>query len=368
MAPLLLGAGNTPDAVAIKATGPTRQAHGPKRQSPRAVWPARQQCAQVGRLAGPLELCASTSSTVAAPEAGDLGSCGYGIEERFLEWRGHKIRYHCYGESGPAIVLIHGFGANCGHWRKNLPVLGKKCRVFALDLLGYGYSDKPNPRMDKQGSLYTYETWSSQVLDFMETVIGGPAFLVCNSIGGIVGLEAAVTSPSQVQGVQIHNISLRKLHVRNQAPIAKPLVKAFQDLLLDTQAGQWFFDQVARPETVKKILQKAYCDEEAVTDELVNIVLKPGLLPGASTVFLKFISYSTGPLPGDQLRDIKVPVSILWGAEDPWEKVEWGREFQEYPAVEEFVELPGVGHCPHDEAPHLVNPLVEKFVFRHATA
>ena len=32
------------------------------------------------------------------------------------------------------------------HWRKNLPVLGKEARVYAIDLLGYGYSDKPDPR------------------------------------------------------------------------------------------------------------------------------------------------------------------------------------------------------------------------------
>ena len=47
-------------------------------------------------------------------------------------------------------------------------------------------------------------------------------------------------------------------------------------------------------------------------------ILKPGLLPGAADVFLDFLSYSSGPLPEEQLAAVKVPVSILWGDKDPW--------------------------------------------------
>lgn len=73
------------------------------------------------------------------------------------------------------------------------------------------------------------------------------------------------------------------------------------------------------------------------------------LQPGAVDVFLDFISYSGGPLPEEQLAAMPpgVPVSILWGREDPWEPVGQGRElFAGQACVEEFVELPGVGHCP----------------------
>ncbi len=66
------------------------------------------------------------------------------------------------------------------------------------------------------------------------------------------------------------------------------------------------------------------------------------------------------------MQAVEVPVSVVWGEADPWEKVEWGREFVKYASVEEFVSLPGVGHCPQDEAPHLINPLVLQFVARHA--
>ncbi len=76
---------------------------------------------------------------------------------------------------------------------------------------------------------------------------------------------------------------------------------------------------------------------------------------------------SGGPLPEELLERTQVPVSILWGDKDPWEDMVQGRElFSGYPCVEEFVPLPGVGHCPQDEAPEVVNPLIVRFVERHS--
>ena len=81
-------------------------------------------------------------------------------------------------------------------------------------------------------------------------------------------------------------------------------------------------------QAVRNILQQCYANPNAVTDELVDVILKPGLQPGAADVFLDFISYSGGPTPEALMRDVQVPVSVVWGAEDPWEKVEWGRAFK----------------------------------------
>jgi len=49
--------------------------------------------------------------------------------------------------------------------------------------------------------------------------------------------------------------------------------------------------QVAQPKVLKKILSQAYADSTTVGDEIVDIILKPGLEPGAAEVFLDFISY-----------------------------------------------------------------------------
>ncbi|KAI4383663.1 hypothetical protein MLD38_009472 [Melastoma candidum] len=290
------------------------------------------------------------------------------VQNRKWNWRGYSIRFQCSGESGPALVLIHGFGANSDHWRKNIPFLAKSHRVYSIDLIGYGYSDKPNPRDFEGASFYTFETWAAQINDFCLEVVKDKAFFICNSIGGVVGLQAAVMQPDICRGVMVINISLRLLHIKKQPWYGKPLIRSFQNLLRNTPVGRFFFQSVATAESVKSILRQCYHDPDQVTDELVQIILQPGLEPGAADVFLEFICYSGGPLPEDLLPQVKCPVLVAWGDKDPWEPIELGSQFRNFEAVEDFVVIPDAGHCPQDEAPHLVNPLVESFVARHATA
>ncbi|CAN6693554.1 unnamed protein product [Malus baccata var. baccata] len=288
------------------------------------------------------------------------------VQSSIWNWRGYSIRYQHAGNSGPALVLIHGFGANSDHWRKNLPVLSKSHRVYSIDLIGYGYSDKPNPRQFGETLFYTFETWASQLNDFCTDVVKGEAFFICNSIGGLVGLQAAVMEPQLCKGIMLLNISLRMLHISKQPWYGRPLIKSFQNLLRNTAVGKYFFKTVATPQSVRNILSQCYHDTSQVTEELVQKILLPGLEPGAVDVFLEFICYSGGPLPEELLPQLKCPVLIGWGDKDPWEPIELGREYGKFDSVEDFVVLPNVGHCPQDEAPDLVNPLIESFVARHA--
>lgn len=283
-------------------------------------------------------------------------------------WQGYPIAYQNAGESGPAAVLIHGFGASWGHWRKNLPILGETCRCYALDLIGFGGSAKPTPGVAID---YTMETWGQQVADFCREVVGGPAFLVGNSIGCIVAMQAAVASPDLALGVAAINCSLRLLHERKrgQLPWYQSLGAAWmQQLLSNRWLGHLFFRQIARPDTVRKILQQAYHRQEAVTDELLDIIIQPATEPAAADVFLAFTRYSQGPLPEDLLPHLPCPAILLWGSEDPWEPMALGQELAQFPTVEKFVPLPGVGHCPQDEAPELVNPLLQAWIEQHSSS
>ncbi|KAH9327215.1 hypothetical protein KI387_007393 [Taxus chinensis] len=263
-------------------------------------------------------------------------------------WQGYNIRYQFAGNDGPAVILIHGFGANCDHWRKNIPVLAQSHRVYAIDLLGYGYSDKPNPRNFPVNSLYTFETWAKQVNDFCLDVVKDQAFFICNSIGGVVGLQAALMDRNICRGLVLVNISLRMLHIKKQSRYKRPFVKIFQNILRETDLGKIFFKSVATPKAVKSILRQCYHNHDEVTDELVEKILLPGLEPGAVDVFLSFICYSDGPLPEELIPKVKCPVLILWGDKDPWEPIELGRAYGTYKNVEDFVALPNVGHCPQE--------------------
>lgn len=282
-------------------------------------------------------------------------------------WQGFKICYQQQGTEGPAVVLVHGFGASWGHWRKNLPVLAQTCRCYALDLIGFGGSDKPKPGVEID---YTFETWGQQVADFCREVVGSPAFLVGNSIGCIVVMQAAVDNPEMVLSVSLINCSLRLLHERRRAELAwhqRVGAPWLQRLLQIGWFGNFFFQQLAQPKTIRKILLQAYRRPEAVTDELVELLIKPASDRGAADVFIAFTGYSQGPLPEDLLPVLPCRAWVLWGTEDPWEPIVKGRDFARISTVERFIELEGLGHCPQDEAPEVVNPILQEWIAQYSS-
>jgi len=309
-----------------------------------------------------------------------------GIKNDYWHWRPEiggemrelPIRYQflqCESEGQregvPSIICVHGFGGNCDHWRRNVRDLAKNANVYTIDLLGYGYSAKPNPRELPPNTIYNFHVWAEQLRDFTQEVVNNkqrgsrsPTYLVCNSVGGVAGLQQAVSYPHTVDGVLLLDISLRLLNERKQSPLQRPFVRGLQWVLRETQVGQFFFSRIAQKETVRNVLKQAYFDDTQVTDELVDAILTPGLLPGAAEVFLDFISYSSGPLPEDLLPQTNVPVWIAWGENDPWEPIDMGRDYEQFECVEEFIVLGSTGHCPMDESPSEVNALIERFIQR----
>jgi pimeloyl-ACP methyl ester carboxylesterase len=278
------------------------------------------------------------------------------------QWQGLPIRYQRAGNSGDPILLVHGFGASSDHWRKNIPVLAEHFRVYAIDLLGFGRSAKPFPG---QPLTYEFETWSEQVLAFYREVIGEPGYVVGNSIGCVVVLQAAVQAADWVKGVVLINCSLRLLHERKRSALPwfrRSTAPLLQNLLAFRPFGHFFFSRLARATVIEKILLKAYGRKEAVTQELVKLLLEPAQDPGAADVFLAFVRYSQGPLPEELLPQLSCRALILWGEVDPWESIEEGSALAEFPAVDQFIPLAGVGHCPQDEAPELVNSILRDWL------
>lgn len=286
--------------------------------------------------------------------------------DRFWTWRDYEIGYCAEGLDEnldkPAIVLIHGFGASVGHWRKNIPVLSQKFRVYAIDLIGFGSSAQPKPRE----LAYTFETWGQQVADFVNEVVGDRAILVGNSIGAVVAMQSAIYAPELIVKTVLINCSLRLLQEQNQLdmPWFKRVgVKAVQNILGNRAIAKLFFDQVRNRRSVKQILSQAYFHKEAVTEELVDILIKPAQNPNAVDVFMAFVRYSQGPRPEDLLAILPCDAIVLWGDRDPWEPIELGRKsFTKFACVKEFIDIPNAGHCPQDEVPEIVNNILLKFL------
>jgi pimeloyl-ACP methyl ester carboxylesterase len=274
---------------------------------------------------------------------------------QFWQWRGFSISYQMAGTQGDVVLLIHGLGASTRHWRKNILELSQRYRVYAIDLIGFGESAKPKPG---EAIAYQFETWGEQINDFCRDVIGESVFLVGNSIGCLVALQAAVFNPQQVKAIALLDCALRLQHERKLTWYRKLTFPLVQKILTYPPIGRFFFAKLAQPQVIRQALLKAYGRKEAVTDELVEILLKPARDPGAADVFLSFITNSKGPLPEDLLPQVQCPVLLMWGTVDPWEPFTQGKKLAAFPAIERFIPLEGIGHCPQDEAPDLVNPIL----------
>jgi len=291
-------------------------------------------------------------------------------------WQGHHIRWCRAGDrqAPAAAVLIHGFGASIRHWRHNLPVLAEEVEVFALDLLGFGGSDKPSSQLAGEPATadsvpYCFDLWASQVSDLVceKVLAAGPrrVHLIGNSIGGVVALNAARllaergTPPAQVILIDCAQRALDRKRLREQPPLQQWL----RPLVMATVRQRWLiqglFQLLARPAVVRQVLAQAYPSGGNVDEELVNLLFEPSRDPGAPESFRGFVNLFNDRLAPQLLAELNLPVRMLWGEADPWEPVAEARRWADtYPCVRDLTVLPGLGHCPHDEAPERVNPIL----------
>lgn len=286
-------------------------------------------------------------SSVVAPEIPSLKTQAW-------TWQGHRINYTVVGVGTP-LVLVHGFGAAIGHWRNNIPAwVAAGYQVFAVDLLGFGASDKPNQD-------YSIELWAEMLQEFWQAQIKVPAVWIGNSIGGLICLTLAATAPEMVQGIVLLNCAGGLNHRPEELHWPLNWVMAgFTKLVGTPGLGTFIFNQVRQPHRIRNTLKQVYGNRDAITDDLIEILYQPSCDPNAQAVFARILTAAPGPRISDLLPQIQAPLFVLWGEADPWTPVKGGEIFQAWgethPVV--FKTLPNTGHCPHDERPELVNSLV----------
>jgi pimeloyl-ACP methyl ester carboxylesterase len=292
-------------------------------------------------------------------------------------WQGHRIHWTHSGATGDAVrplaLLIHGFGASVGHWRHNQPVLAQQVEVFALDLLGFGASDKPRSRLADEplapGAVrYCFDLWAQQVVDFLAEVACAqerPVHLIGNSIGAMVALNAAVLlsqagrPPAQVILIDCAQRTLDEKRVAQLPPLEQASRPAVKALVRQRWLIAPLFRFLARPAFIRQVLRQAYPSGAHVDQELVALLHRPSTDPGATESFRGFINLFEDHLAPDLLVQLQIPVRMIWGEADPWESVAEARLWAAtYPCVRALRVLPGLGHCPHDEGPDQVNPVL----------
>jgi pimeloyl-ACP methyl ester carboxylesterase len=267
-------------------------------------------------------------------------------------WQGYKICYTVAG-TGKPLLLIHGFGASIGHWRKNIPVLAEAgYQVFALDLLGFGGSDKPP-------SDYTLELWQSQIKDFWSEHINQPTVFIGNSIGALISLMLVTNYPEISAGGVLINCAGGLNHRPGDLnPLLGMVMGVFTKLITSPITGKLIFDNIRRQSQIRRTLYQVYCDRSAVTDELVEILYQPSCDVGAQKVFASVLTAPAGKSPAELLVNLQRPLLVLWGEKDPWTPVAGAKIYQdltENNSDVQFELIPNAGHCPHDENPQAVN-------------
>jgi len=288
--------------------------------------------------------------------------------------KSHSINYKVEGKvTDPPLLLIHGFGANVNHFRYNFPALvGAGYRVYAVDLLGFGASDKPKEEE------YCIELWVDLLCDFVtqmnnEQLVENEQkqqeqrrwVLAGNSIGGLCSLGVAARMQDMIRGVTLFNCAGGMTSFRyDELPfLLRPILYFVQKVILapDGYGGKFFSDFKTR-ENVEAILKKqgVYGDVTNVDEELLEILLGPSEDDGAKEVFLKVFGGPAGPTPESLLRQIESPILALWGSDDPWTPVDTGlhpgRDFVKYTKGKfDLRILDGAGHCPHDECPEKIH-------------
>ena len=271
-------------------------------------------------------------------------------------FQGHSI--HCLsrtpaaGPQGPAILLVHGFGASTDHWRFNIPVLAQHHEVHALDLLGFGRSAKP------EGPTYGGALWRDQLVAYVRERIGRPTVLVGNSLGGFAALAAGAALGDEAAGVVLLNaagpFSDEQAEPQGWGAIARRTIGAA--LLKSPVLQRLLFENLRRPATVRRTLNQVYIDRTNVDEELVQSILRPSRDPGAFGVFRTVFDIPRGQPLDELFAQLQAPLLLLWGIRDPWINAAGRRSaFQRHAPAHTTEVVLEAGHCPHDEVPEQVN-------------
>ena len=297
--------------------------------------------------------------------------------KQYWNWKSYQIAWQVDQKdeeaknSKIAIVLIHGFGACKDHWRFNQMNLSSIAPCYALDLVGFGESSKPNSQLlyekkTPENFKYCFDNWSQQVFDFCRDIVKKPVILIGNSIGGVIALNTSNKLSDKCLGVILIDCAQRTMddkRLSEQSLLMRFLRPVIKTLVRQRFLSSNLFKNAANKTFIRKVLEVAYPSGNNVNQELIELLFKPTQDQGAPEAFRGFINLFDDYLAPDLLRNFKNSVYLIWGEKDPWEPVkEAQRWFETFECIKSIEIIKDAGHCPHDEMPNKVNPILEKII------
>ena len=254
-------------------------------------------------------------------------------------WHGKTIdgtAYRQWGASGTPVVLIGGFLEPSFVWEKVAPLLARGHRVYALDLDGFGYTERRGP--------WTLEHWGDQVQAFCRSLGLTKPIVVGHSLGAAVAAELA------------------------RRGVASKIVLVDGDALRGGGPPRWvttalvnspFFTTIYRfllrsPWAVKRLIANAYGPHHpTITGAEIRRWTDPFRAEDARRAIEGMAKHGIAGLTRPELRRLRVPALVVWGASDNVDPVAVGRQSARDLRAP-FVLVHGAGHLSMLAAAHAV--------------
>ncbi|HBB89621.1 MAG TPA: alpha/beta hydrolase [Blastocatellia bacterium] len=293
---------------------------------------------------------ASIQRNASEPDESALGG-----EARFYNWKHGRVFYKTAGakHDGPPLVFIHGVGAGASSfmWRKNFDELARDFRVYAFDLLGFGFSDKP------AAAEYSADLYVELISDFLRDVSGYPANIIASSLGAAYAIRVADEHPELVRAL-ILNAPTGADTLNRRPGMAGA---AFYGLLQSPVLGTSFYNVMASERSIRDYARNnLFYDHHRVTDRLVTNFYATSHQPGAQHAIAAFLSGYLNTETRAPFARLTQSVILVWGKQDattPLEKRIALLELNERARLEIF------DYCrmmPEQEHPEKFNELVRE--------
>jgi pimeloyl-ACP methyl ester carboxylesterase len=226
-------------------------------------------------------------------------------QDKYVKVGNINTRFWTAGDRGKAVVLVHGLGGFIENWERNIAALAQQYRVFAMDLVGFGRSDKTPLTHDVQVLV-------KFINDFMETQNVAKASFIGNSLGGGLVLQFALDFPDKVEKlVLVDNGGMGRGVILDFKLCSLPLIG---ELLIRPS-----------PKATERLWKKIVYDPALVTPELVKMSYGYAGSPGARKALLATLRAGTNlcgqrakltkPLL-EKLGTITAPALVVWGKND----------------------------------------------------
>jgi pimeloyl-ACP methyl ester carboxylesterase len=262
-----------------------------------------------------------------------------------------RVAYLDIGQ-GPPIILVHGFGGSLWQWEYQQEPLSASHRLITLDMLGSGWSDKPD-------IAYTPDDLVQFFVGFMDVMGIRRATLIGNSMGGGLVIAMALAHPERVDRLVLISGLPDRILDKLTSPMMRRAVQSRVPIWL-VRIGNWFTGKAV----TRRVLSEMVHDQTLLTDQVVERShrnrQRPGLIYPLMTTVRNLQLWEDGY--ARRIGEIRTPALVLWGQYDKLFAPEVGQDLHRAIAGSRFELIPDAGHIPQWERPAEVNPVLLEFL------